>query len=161
MEQKCSIGTILNLNCNVRKNRKNFQIDVEDLSLLEYKLLKIRTKIIDFNTVENVCKYHKTQFVTKFSNHYRRYADPLRSHKNVVKTSLHEITLEEFRLYCIPYEILPGQKLCFRCKNKVFVEKKEKEKVDIEHENKNEVMVADEILHETANEIVNLSFEIL
>ena len=54
MEQKCSIGTILNLNCNVRKNRKNFQIDVEDLSLLEYKLLKIRTKIKDFNTVKCV-----------------------------------------------------------------------------------------------------------
>ena len=70
----------------------------------------IRTKIKAFNTVENVCKYHKTQFVTKFSNNYRRCADPLRSHKNVVKTSLHEITLEEFRLYCIPSEISPGQK---------------------------------------------------
>ena len=69
--------------------------------------------------------------------------------------------MEEFRLYCIRCEILPGQKLCFCCKNKVFIEKKEKEKVDIEHENENEVMVADEILHETANEIVNLSFEIL
>ena len=102
MEEKCSIGTILNLNCNVRENRKNFKIDVEDLSLLEYKLLKIRTKIKDFNTVENICKYHKTQFVTEFSNYYRRCADPLRSHKKVVKTSLHEITLEEFRSYCIP-----------------------------------------------------------
>ena len=96
MEEKCSIGTILNLNCNICENRKNFKIDVEDLSLLEYWLLKIRTKINDFKTVENVCKYHKTQFVTEFSNYYRRCADPLRSHKNVVKTGLHEITLEEF-----------------------------------------------------------------
>ena len=54
MEKKCSIGTILNLNCNVCENRKNFKIDVEDLFLLEYELLKIRTKIKDFNTVENV-----------------------------------------------------------------------------------------------------------
>ena len=52
MEQKCSIGTILNLYWNIYENRKNFKIDVEDLSLLEYKLLKIRTKIKDFNTVE-------------------------------------------------------------------------------------------------------------
>ena len=44
MEEKCSIGTILNLNCNICENRKNFKIDVEDLSLLEYWLLKIRTK---------------------------------------------------------------------------------------------------------------------
>ena len=51
MEEKCSIGTILILNCNVRENRKNFKIEAEDLSLLEYKLLKMRTKIKDFNTV--------------------------------------------------------------------------------------------------------------
>ena len=54
MEQKCSIGTILNLHWNIYENRKNFKIDVEDLSLLEYKLLKIRTKIKDFNTVEKL-----------------------------------------------------------------------------------------------------------
>ena len=71
-----------------RENRKNFKIDVEDLSLLEKDLLKARTKIKDF---KNVCKYHKTQSATEFSNYYRRCADPLRSHKNVVKTSLHEI----------------------------------------------------------------------
>ena len=33
------------------------------------------------------------------SNYYRRYADLLRSQNNVVKTSLHEITLEEFHSY--------------------------------------------------------------
>ena len=51
MEEKCSIGTILILNCNVCENRKNFKIEAEDLSLLEYELLKMRTKIKDFNTV--------------------------------------------------------------------------------------------------------------
>ena len=70
----------------------------------------IKTEIKDFNTVEKVYKYHKTLFVNEFSNYCRRCSDPLRSHKTVVKTSLYEITLEEFRLYCIPYEI---------CKNKV------------------------------------------
>ena len=74
---------------------------------------------------------------------------------------LYEITLEEFRLYCIPYKILPGQKLCFCCKSKVFVEKRENEKVDIEHENENKVMETDETLHETANDIVNQSLEML
>ena len=78
-----------------------------------------------------------------------------------MKTSLHKITLEEFRFYCIPYEILPRQKLCFCCKNKVFVEKKENGDVDTEHENENEVMGTNEILHETGNHIVNQSLEIL
>ena len=89
------------MNCNVRENRKNFKTDVEDFYLLEYELLKIRTKIKDFNTVENMCNYHKSQFVTEFSNYYRRCADPLRSHKNVVKTTLLEITQDEFKLYCM------------------------------------------------------------
>ena len=124
MEEKWSIGTILNLNCNVRENRKDFNIDVEDLSSLEYELLKIRTKIKGFNTVENVCKYHKTQFVTEFSNYYRRCTDHHRSPKNVVKINLHEITLEEFGLCYIPYEILPGQKLCIRGKTMYFLRKK-------------------------------------
>ena len=60
MKQKCSIGIILIFNCNTHENRKNSKTDVEDLSLMEYKLLKIRTKIKDFNTAKNVCKYHKT-----------------------------------------------------------------------------------------------------
>ena len=111
--------------------------------------------------MENVCKYHKT-FVTEFTNYYRRCAGPLRRHKNVVQTSLHEITLEEFRLYCIPYEILPRQKLCFRCKKKDFVEKKENENVeDIEHENENEAIDTDDISHETTNDIVNQSLAML
>ena len=108
-----------------------------------------------------MCKYHKIQLVIEFPNYYKRCADPLRSHKNVVKASLHEITLEELMLYCIPCEILPGQKLCFRCKNKVFVEKKENENVDVEHEKENEVIETDEISHETTNDIVNKSLEML
>ena len=81
------------MNCNIHENRKNSKIDVQDLSLLEYKLLKIRTKIKDFNTVQNVSKYHKPQLVTEFSNYYRGCVDPLRNHKNAVRTSLHEITV--------------------------------------------------------------------
>ena len=48
--EKC---TILNL-IVIFESRENFKVDVEDLFLLEYKLLKIRTKIKEFNTVENV-----------------------------------------------------------------------------------------------------------
>ena len=70
-------NTQLNLNCNVRENRKNFRTDVQYLCLLECKSLKIRTKMKDFNIVENVCQYQITQFVTEFSNYYRRREDPI------------------------------------------------------------------------------------
>ena len=42
-----------------------------------------------------------------------------------------------------------------------FVEKEENGNVDIEHENENELIETDEILHETANDIVNQSLEML
>ena len=51
--------------------------------------------------------------------------------------------------------------MCFHCKNKVFIEKKENENVDIEHKNDNEVMEPDETSYKTANDIVNQSLEIL
>ena len=47
----------------------------------------------------------------------------------------------------------------FVVKKKVFVEKKENDNVDIEHEN--EVMETDEASHETANDIINQSLEML
>ena len=53
------------------------------------------------------------------------------------------------------------QKLCFRCKNKVFVEKTENENVDVEHENGSKVMEADEIWHKTVNDIINQYLQIL
>ena len=40
-----------------------------------------------------------------------------------MRTALHEITLKKFRLFCIPYELLRGQKL--------FLEKEDKENVEI------------------------------
>ena len=81
--------------------------------------------------------------------------------KNLVKTRLHEKTLEEFRLYCIPYEIQPGQTFCFCYKYKIFVDKKENENVNIEHENENNVMETDKISHEAANQFANQSLVML
>ena len=48
--EKCTILILI----VIFESRENFKVDVEDLFLLEYKLLKIRTKIKEFNTVENM-----------------------------------------------------------------------------------------------------------
>ena len=47
-----------------------------------------------------------------------------------MRTALHEITLKKFRLFCIPYELLRGQKL-FSSPKKLFLEKEDKENVEI------------------------------
>ena len=41
MENSCSFGIILNSNCISR--RKNEQIDIDDLSLMEVELIKLRS----------------------------------------------------------------------------------------------------------------------
>ena len=52
--------------CNICENRKNFETDVEDLSLLEFELLQIRTKIKDFNTAEKCSSITKPNLLPSF-----------------------------------------------------------------------------------------------
>ena len=100
--------------------------------------LKIKTKSTDFDIVRNVFEYHKTQFFIEFSN--------------VVKISLHETILEDFRLYCIPYKLLHRKKLYFCCKNKVVLDKEDKENIEIGNKlhNGNEATEIDKISQKTA-----------
>ena len=62
-------------------------------------------------------------YVTEFSNYYRKCADLLRSHKNA-KTNLHEITLEEFRLYCLLMKFYQDKNYVLVVKAKCFLRKK-------------------------------------
>ena len=123
INKKYSIGTILKLDCHVGKQKKNLKVDVEELPLHQLELLRLRTNIGgEFSeVVKNICSNHRYCFISDFSNSCRKCVDSLSIHKTSVKTSLHEITLEEHKQFCARYRILPGQKICFWCKNKIFV----------------------------------------
>lgn len=58
MEEDCLIRIVPNLNCNVCENRKNLKIDVEDLSLLGYELLKpeLRLQILILGKMFTIIK---------------------------------------------------------------------------------------------------------
>ena len=45
MSKKCATGNILNLDCQVGKQKKNVKINTDELSLNDLELLRIRTKI--------------------------------------------------------------------------------------------------------------------
>ena len=112
MENRCSFGIILNSNCISR--RKNEQIDIDDLSLMEVELIKLRSAIANFSEVTGICQHHKNQYVRDYSNSFRKCADPLNIHQKIVKSNLHILTLEEYKQITI-YEVLPGQKICRNC----------------------------------------------
>jgi len=45
MEEKCSVGKILDLNCKIGKYRSINKTELDDLSFNDVELLKLRSKI--------------------------------------------------------------------------------------------------------------------
>ena len=71
--------------------------------------------------VKDICSNHRYRFISDISNNCRKFVDPVSIQKASVKTSLHKITLKEYKQFCASYCVLPGQKISFWCKNKIFV----------------------------------------
>ena len=113
MEDSCCIGLSLKQRCTDRE-RKIIKINIDDLSLAEMELLKVRLSIHEFDLVKEVCKKHKNQLLREYSVNFKKYEDPFKKHKTSVKTNLHEVTLDEFK-HSLHNCVLPVQKLCLRC----------------------------------------------
>jgi len=91
-KNKCCIGRYLKGDCH-KYNGVFETVDIDDLALTDVELLKVRTKIPDFNEVKSVCMFHKDFFLRIYSTSFKRCTDPLSVHKSIVKTNLHEVTL--------------------------------------------------------------------
>ena len=96
MEDSCCIGLNLKQRCTDREG-KIIKINIDDLSLAEMKLLKVRWSIHDFDSVKEVCKKHKNQLLRDYSVNFKKCEDPFKKHKRSVKTNLHEVRLDEFK----------------------------------------------------------------
>ena len=116
----CSIGKILQASCHNGRERKFSKTDVDDIAIQGLELLRIRAKIENLDDVD-VCNHYLNQFLHEYSKQRKKCADPFASHQVTVKTTLHEVTLDEYKELLIQnFDILPGQKLCRRCFNKLF-----------------------------------------
>ena len=89
MEKKCSFGAHLKLSCMARRN--NEQFDIDNLSLMEAELLKIRSGIANFCEITDICQHHKNQYLRDYSNNFRKCSDPFNIHQKIVAT------LEEYQ----------------------------------------------------------------
>ena len=66
MEDSCSMGLNLKQRCTDREG-KIIKIKIDDLSLAEVELLKVRLSIHEFDLVKDVCKKHKNKLLRDFS----------------------------------------------------------------------------------------------
>ena len=113
---RCDLGIHLNSNCDSKK--KNYIIDIDDFSLIDNELLKVRSKLENFDDIKNICTHHKNHFIRDYSNSHKKCSDPFNIHKSTVKTNLHVVTLEEYKEAFKSLDILPGQKICRNCNQK-------------------------------------------
>ena len=88
------------------------KIDIDDLSLVEGELLKVRLSIHEFDLVKEVCKKHKNQLLRDYSVNFKKFEESFKKHKASVKTNLHEVTLDGFKHSLLKYCVLASQKLC-------------------------------------------------
>ena len=51
------------------------KFDIEDLSLPEIELIRVSAKINSFNSITDVCVYHKTQFIKDFSQRFGKLGE--------------------------------------------------------------------------------------
>lgn len=111
--QKCSVDFILDLKLWCWQKDVFMKIDIDNLLIGQVELLRIRLKFGRFIDVVDLCSKHKLQLIDNYSNEHRyKCVYPFSTHKQLVKASLHEVTLPKlYRKFSI-YNPLPGQRVC-------------------------------------------------
>ena len=69
--EHCSVGSILNLKCGPAGRDVFKKTDIDDLPIGQVELPRIRSKIVTFSDVVDVCSKHKLQFIDNVSNAHR------------------------------------------------------------------------------------------
>ena len=68
--QKFSVGFILDLKCGAHKKDVFMKIDIDDLSIGQVQLLRIRLKIVTFADIVDLCPKHKLQLIDNYSHEH-------------------------------------------------------------------------------------------
>jgi len=139
MELKpCSIGAFQNDDCH----KVNFTriMDLQNISELtseNQELLLWRSGSPE--SCETVCAHHKVVYLTRYQTiQHLTCCNPFHHHKKTVKGGLRIVSLDfakkiKTKLPNLPSSVIPGQKLCTRCRTDIYNELKKVE-TSREHE---------------------------
>ena len=75
---------VLEAKCTDREG-KIIKINIDDLSVAEMELLKVRSPIHEFDSVKEVCKKHKNELLRDYSVNLKNVKIHLRNTKDHVK----------------------------------------------------------------------------
>ena len=112
---ECSIGIQLHEECHKTNYSKTVEYNNRVISDDIKYLISKRTDVSE-NSLSDICSFHFQKYVTYYSREQRICCDPLGKHstKHYRKGKLMEISISLAKESNV--ELIPGQKLCFRCK---------------------------------------------
>ena len=114
---KCSVGQYLEEECHSTTHTRSTGFKRVDSLSLELVDLFTRRTGIQCSPELAICNHHEQAVLVKYSSLQRKCCDPFLRHKNPVRGSLREISLEtasEFEQLNI--SVVPGRKICPSCR---------------------------------------------
>ena len=127
---KNSIGLIVTITekCFVKNNchslvycKDTGYVTLKSLNNKEIECLRLRSGL-EFQEEPEICLYQYHFYLKAYSNRYKACCNPLKNH-NCTKSTRVKRTLEEISLkFAKQYgglNLIPGQKLCYRCKKTI------------------------------------------
>lgn len=112
---ECSLGKHLQEECHKCSYSKTVEYSNKVLTDDEKYLLSKRTNA-SVSSLTDICSFHCQKYITYYSREQRYCCDPLKKHdkKQYRKGRLIEISVAFSKEN--PLDLIPGQKLCYRCK---------------------------------------------
>nr|XP_039263360.1 uncharacterized protein LOC120339324 [Styela clava] len=118
----CSLGDILNEECNIKTYSKDFGIaQISDFNENERNLLTCRTGV-EVSNFATICNHHRAKYISKYEFlQPKKCCNPFNSHKRPVTNGLRSINwsihniLKSQNIF-----IAPGRRICTNCHVKTF-----------------------------------------
>ena len=100
---------------------KILAVTLKSLNNEEIECLRLRSGL-KFQEGSEICLYHYYFYLKAYSDHYKVCCNPLKNHNHSkstrIKTTLKEISLKFAKQYG-GLNLIPGQKLYYRCKKTI------------------------------------------
>ncbi|KAG8180983.1 hypothetical protein JTE90_024731 [Oedothorax gibbosus] len=123
MDNLCGIGIFLQDECHrLIYTRTSLLHNNSELSEENKELLLWRSGTLE-SSIQTVCSHHKEVFLRRYETSQNLVCcNPFKSHKKGAKGSLRPVLLEfakEIKLHTPELNVVPGQRLCTNCINKI------------------------------------------
>ena len=117
----CSIGRFVKDSCDKKSHTLEVgRQKIESFTDDDVNILSRRCGIPRNHELTDICPHHVEVYLRRYTRNQSKCCDPYSMHKKAVKKTLNEITLiQSIEGDAHGLKLIPGQKLCKRCKQRV------------------------------------------